>query len=231
METVPRLLSQATNKRANRRDVSAFRSLLHQRRRPPAFRPLPPTPRQPLIRAAAVAAGAGSTPERRSCLRGEIKGPYRSARCHAFCMRKTLSKRRLGPKKRRKKRRRSWRDVLKPEKQPDVQLSRFDEPSSPAAIPGFSCPSSSPSSSSPPSAPAFFCPESQDVKNKKKKKGKKEKLAAGVCLMVAASPLENSGVACELFRKCGESAAHEATPPGNRRQRRGPETAAHPTLV
>lgn len=65
--------------------------LLRQGRRPPAFRPRPP---------ARAAAGAGSTPEHRSCLRAEIKGPHRSARRHAFCMRKTLSKRHLGRKKR-----------------------------------------------------------------------------------------------------------------------------------
>lgn len=107
--------------------------------------------------------------------------------------------------------------MLKRVKQPGMQRSRtcaapfyrvVQEPSLPADIPGF------------PVYPSrhlallllhplhFFRRGSQNVEKQEEEEGKKrEKLAAGVCLMAAASPLENSQVACELFRKCGESAA------------------------
>lgn len=114
---------------------------------------LSPSPRRPLIRAAA---GAGSTPERRSCLRGEIKGLYRSARRHAFCMRKTLSKRHLGRKKRGgRSGGRVGENMLKRLKQQLCRLERrvfirlSVKPSSPNRYLRFSSLPFSPSSSSP----------------------------------------------------------------------------------
>lgn len=113
--------------------------LLRQGRRPPAFRSRPP---------ARAAAGAGSTPERRSCLRAEIKGLHRSARRHAFCMRKTLSKRHLGRKKRGGGRGRVGENTLRCLEQ-HVFTGLSVKPSSPGPYLRFSSLPFSPSSSSP----------------------------------------------------------------------------------
>lgn len=175
--------------------------LLRQGRRPPAFRPRPP---------ARAAAGAGSTPERRSCLRGEIKGPHRSARRHAFCMRKTLSKRHLG----RKKEEEEAEEELGNTRRRLQQHASTGLSVKPGPYLRFSSLPFSPSSSS----PAQNVEKQQEEEEEEKKEGP----AAGVCLMAAASPLENSQVACELFRRCGESAAHGATPPANRQPAAAP---------
>lgn len=130
--------------------------LLRQGRRPPAFRPRPP---------ARAAAGAGSTPERRSCLRGEIKGPYRSARRHAFCMRKTLSKRHLGRKKRGGgSRGRVGENMLRRLEQ-HVFTGLSVKPSSPGPYLRFSSLPFSPSSSSP----------AQNVEKQEEEEGEKKK--------------------------------------------------------
>lgn len=60
------------------------------------------------------------------------------------------------------------------------------------------------------------CEKKKNPKKEEEKEKRRKKLAARVCLMAAASPLENSQVECELFRTCGWCAEHEATLPGNR---------------
>lgn len=157
-----------------------------------------------------------------------LKGLYRSTSTHAFCMRKTLSKRRLAWKKKiRTSGGRVLENMLNSVKNLNagsyvcklaliyrivrellstLDMTRFSF--LPCSLP--SSPSSStPSSSSPP----FLVVEvatlksewgkKQGTPSKKKKGGKKQKRAARDRLMAAASPLENSQVECELFRKCG----------------------------